>query len=125
MTTPETIKVSQVAESDPITCPFCSFQIYPGDQVEGWVFEQSNGVCEHTLFFATDAGFEYRSPLFNQHMGLPNNQESEPEILKNDDGETVGYDAFTSKVSIPGAVKFASYAGAPSFFGAYYGFAPK
>lgn len=36
-----------------------------------------------------------------------------------------GYDAFTDQLECPRAVKIASYVPAPSFFGAYAGFAPE
>jgi hypothetical protein len=125
MTTPEFIKISEVLSGTPISCPFCTLQVYPGDKVNDWNFDPSTGVCEHTLFVATDSGFEYRSSLFNQHMALADNQESEPDLKKGTEDDFEGYDHFTSKVSLSGSVKFASYAGAPSFFGVYYGFAPR
>jgi hypothetical protein len=98
--------------------------MYPGDQVEDWTFEPSAGVCEHALFFVTDGGFEYRSSRFNEHMGLFDNQVSEPELPLDEGTGFEGYDAFTSKVTIPGSVKIASYMEPPALFGAYYGFAP-
>lgn len=115
------IEVSEFASGEPVKCPFCSFQLFPGDEDEGFQFDASTCVCEHTLFVATDYGFEYRSSRFNQHMGLPDNQESEPGLPEDNDG---GYDGFTSIVRIPGAVKFASYTPAPGCLGVYFGFAP-
>jgi hypothetical protein len=125
MITPEFIKVTEVPSSNPISCPICALQVYPGDEVDDWTFDPSTGVCEHTLFVGTDTGFEYRSSLFNQHMGLVDDQESEPDLPKSAEDDFLGYDDFTSKVSLPGSIKFASYMGAPSFFGVYHGFAPK
>ncbi len=123
MDTPETIKITEILPSEPIFCPFCGLQAYPGDEAEDWTFDAATDVCEHTIFVATDAGFEYRASRFNDHMGLPDDQDPEPDFPE--DGEdSTGYDGFTSKVSIPGSVKFASYTPAPSFFGVYYGFAP-
>jgi hypothetical protein len=35
-----------------------------------------------------------------------------------------GYDGFTDRVELENAIKFSIYTPAPSFFGAYIGFAP-
>lgn len=116
-----TIKVIEPDPSSPVLCPFCGCMTYPGDKEEDWTFDPETCVCEHTLFVATDDGFEYRSSRFNQHMSLPDNQESQPELPEDNDG---GYDGFTSTVTIPGAVKYACYTPAPGCLGAYFGFAP-
>jgi hypothetical protein len=94
---------------------------YPGDKEEGWTFDPATCVCQHTLFVATDEGFEYRSKRFNEHMALPDNQESRPELPEDNE---YGFDGFTSGVCIPGAVKYACYTPAPGCLGAYFGFAP-
>ena len=118
------IQVQEIVSGESVVCPFCSFQILPGDEDEGFEFDPDTCVCEHTLFVATDCGFEYRSSLFNHHMGLPDDQDSEPDLPVDDDDNSMNYDAFTSKVRIPESVKIASYTPAPGCLGAYFGFAP-
>lgn len=117
------IRVIEQDAAAPICCPFCGFVACPGhgDGSPGWMFDPDTCVCEHTLFVATDDGFEFRSSLFNRRMGLPDNQEADVTMRNHDHA---GYDGLTSEVPIEGAVKIACYALAPSFFGVYYGFAP-
>ena len=75
--------------------------------------------CEHTLFVASDEGFEYRSAPFNLAMGFDaQNNEACPDV-----GES-SYDEFTDTVSIENSIKLAIYVPAPSGLGAYVGFAP-
>jgi len=123
MSTNPTIKVVEPDPSEPVGCPFCGCMTYPGNgqTAEEWIFDPQTCVCEHTLFVATDMGFEYRSKRFNQHMGLVDNKDSEPELPKDNEGS---YDGFTSGICIPGAVKYACYTAAPGCLGAYCGFAP-
>ena len=86
------------------------------------MFDAAACVCDHTLFVATDYGFAYRSSEFNRLVGLPDDGEPEPDLLASNKH---GYDGYTSALSIPGAIKIASYTPAPSFFGVFYGFAPQ
>lgn len=74
--------------------------------------------CEHTLFIATDAGFEHRSERFDRLMGITG--------VDADDLDTGdrSWDAYTDELRCADAVKFASYLPAPSGFGVYVGFAP-
>ena len=84
-----------------IHCPFCGFAaIKPGGISQ----------CEHTLFLASDEGFEFVSPKlkFSADIDL--------------DDKTI--DEFTDELEYPGSVKFAVYQPAPSFFGGYVAFAP-
>jgi hypothetical protein len=74
--------------------------------------------CRHTVFVACDEGFEYRSPAFNEKLGLVNVADGDIELPEK------GIDGLTDELTIPDAIKFASYVGAPSFFGSYVGFAP-
>lgn len=94
-----------------IHCPFCGQMAW--DTSDG-----SLTPCVHTLFVAHDEGFEFRSPRFNKAAGLA---EKGNDNLSADDR---GTDEITDDVAIPDAVKFAAYAGPPSRFGAYIGFAP-
>lgn len=116
-----TIRVIEQGQWDPVVCPVCGFVACPGADDPDWQFDPESGVCGHTLFVATDHGFSYRSRIYNAHMGLPDDQDPEPCL---GDGDASNLDAYTSRVGIPGAVKIAAYAPAPSFFGVYYGFAP-
>lgn len=76
-------------DDDRIDCPFCGHMLFPGQKAAaetGW--EWMGDVCRHTLFLAVDisafSGFEYRSKLFNEHLGLPDSNDPEVEILADD-----------------------------------------
>jgi hypothetical protein len=124
MTDKRLIQVIEQDPSEPVRCPFCGFVTNPGygEGTEGWQFDPETCVCEHTLFVATDSGFEYRSRTFNEHMGLLDDQEL---VSSRVEGNTTGYDGMTSRVSIPGSVKIAQYEPGASFSGLYHGFAPR
>jgi len=115
------IQVQELSDDEPVVCPFCGFQACPSHDTEGWEFDRATCICEHSLFVVTDFGFEFRSSRFNQHMNLPDDQESEPPMPEDEDGDSDSYDAFTSKVRIPGSVKFEICS---THFGVSYGFAP-
>lgn len=115
------IEVVEQSEWEPVVCPFCGFVAYPGAEEKGWEFDPQTCVCRHLLFVATDYGFSYRSSVFNAHMGLTDDKDSEPRLSLE---EASNIDAYTSRVCIPGAIKVAAYTPAPSFFGIYYGFVP-
>lgn len=74
--------------------------------------------CPHTLFFAHDEGFEYRSPRFDEAAGIVGVEDEDLDL------PAKGIDGLTDSVVIDDAVKFAAYVGSPSFFGTYVGFAP-
>ena len=123
MTSDPKIRIIEQGPSDPICCPFCGFVCCPGgDDAEAWEFDADTCVCDHTLFVATDYGFDYRSSEFNRLVGLPDDGEPEPDRPEKNKH---GYDGYTSALNIPGAIKIASYEPAPSFFGVYYGFVPE
>lgn len=106
----EVIEIDHYVES--IECPICSetVAILPQDD------EAILTPCDHTLFVATDYGYEYASDKYNDHVGV---------LRENDDfDEFSNIDAFTSKVSLKGSVKYASYTPSPGCLGVYYGFAP-
>jgi hypothetical protein len=101
-------------------CPFCgALAQRSDDDIDPTAEFELPPLCEHVLFVAHDMGFEYRAERFNQLMKLEPGTE-------NEDIETPekGFDGLTDMVAMAGAVKFASYQGAPSFFGVYVGFAP-
>lgn len=101
-------------------CPFCGSLAQRADvDVDPTADPEPPTPCEHVLFVGHDMGFEYRSERFNRLIQLaPDADDEDIEIPEN------GFDGLTDAVALAGAVKFASYQGAPSFFGVYVGFAP-
>jgi hypothetical protein len=73
--------------------------------------------CVHTLFIATDEGFEYRAALFDDLI-------KEQGIADEEDNGFDGYDAMTDSLNVVDGVKIAQYVGAPSGLGGYIGLAP-
>lgn len=71
--------------------------------------------CEHTLFIATDEGFDYQAQRFSEAM----REQKLDEQMSEDDS----YDSLTDKIELPNAIKLAIYVPAPGFHGAYIGFA--
>jgi hypothetical protein len=106
----------------PIHCLFCGQRVIavPDSAPTGQEpLENPITPCKHTLFVATDEGFEYRSSRFNKAMKLSaSTKDPRPDL-----GEE-NYDSFTDKVAIANAIKLAIYVPAPSGLGAYIGFAP-
>ena len=98
-----------------IFCPFCGQCIMDMDP-QG---EDPIKACPHTLFLATDEGFEYRSKRFDENLGLEGMDESKIPMPES------GLDGLTDQVAIVDSIKFALYAGAPAGLGAYVGFAPE
>jgi hypothetical protein len=99
---------SDLDDDDRIDCPFCGHMHYPGSKtalLDEWIWE--GDVCEHTLFVALDlssfTGFQFRSKLFNQNLGLPDSDETEIEIPSvKDDGEFLNVQEIIEKISLPG-----------------------
>ena len=93
---------------------------YPDIHYKGKWFDESpysgafqgdwtwNGdICEHTLFVAfvdpySTTTFEFRSKLFNQHLGLPDSNETEIEIpsLQEED-EFMGVEEIIGMINLP------------------------
>jgi hypothetical protein len=96
----------------PICCPACGKKVVPGDDD---ATEFLLDPCPHTLFFAVDDGFEYRSARFDELKRIVGVPDDDLDI----EG---GIDKFTDDVPLKNAVKFAVYIPAPSFYGAYVGF---
>jgi len=71
--------------------------------------------CEHTLFIATDEGFEYRAQRFSEAM--------KEQGIDEQPSEDDSYDSLTDKIELPNAIKLAIYVPPPGFHGAYIGFA--
>ena len=72
--------------------------------------------CPCTLIVAHDEGFEYRSPMFYDLMGIDG--------VESDDIHTGagGVDGFTDSVPLSNSLKIASYVPPPGGLGAYVGF---
>ena len=97
----------------PVCCPFCKQVVLQEDAEQAAV-----DPCPHTLFIATDEGFEFRSGRYDGLKGITGVEDRD--IPLGDDG----WDGYTDRLCCPGAVKIASYIPAPSGFGCYLGFAP-
>ena len=100
---------------EPILCPICNHCVLDEKSEE-----PSLSTCSHTIFIATDEGIEYKTSLFENNLkdlGIS----IEPDAMFESDES---WDSLTDKVTINGYIKISSFVGAPSFFGAYYGFAP-
>ena len=93
-------------------CPFCGQLVQPGPDAD----DRELRPCAHTLFIATDEGFEFRSLCFDAVMGIAG---IDNEDLDLQDGNI---DTWTDTYPEPLAVKFAFYNPSPSFFGAYVAF---
>lgn len=97
----------------PLHCPYCGQLVFRMDlDVDD---EPITAPCPHTLFIASDDGFDHCSAKFTQLANLP-------EDWDDDDLPDNGIDGLTNSVEVPGGIKFASYVQAPSFYGTYYGF---
>lgn len=99
-----------------IHCPFCGHEVKP---LETFKLGEDPGEitpCAHTLFIASDHGYDHRAPLYNKLRGL---DPDDDDIDLDEDN----MDEFTDKLPLAGSIKIAQYAPAPSFMGTYYGFA--
>ncbi len=107
------VEVSETGSG--LFCPFCGARALPPSEEWGAAeFEP----CRHVLFIAHDMQFEYRSNRFDALMNIEGVEEDDLELP-----DQSGIDGFTDLTPLAGAVKFASYQGAPSFYGTYAGFA--
>jgi len=86
-------EVDPADDEDRIDCPFCGKMHYPGSGTAyagEWTWDERE-ICEHLLFLALDisaySGFQFRSKLFNQHLGLPDSDDGELRIPSKDDPE--------------------------------------
>lgn len=112
----EAIKCVEIAHDEIIKCPFCNHVVL--DPNKDKIDEEYYSPCGHTIFVAHDMGFDYVTTALEKNLGIANMQN---EDIDTGDG---GFDGLTSRTTIPGSVRFASYVPAPSFFGTYVGFAP-
>jgi hypothetical protein len=100
-----------------IYCPFCGAKVIDMEAADSGEEVHTNP-CQHTLFIAHDEGFEYRSPRFDENLGLVNVTNEDIDLSEK------GIDGLTDELAVADAIKFASYVGPPSGFGSYVGFAP-
>ena len=101
-----------------IFCPFCGKKVVDNQAAAEGDEEGAVNSCRHTLFVAHDEGFEYRSPRFDDDLGIAGLEAFEEGFPEGD------LDTVTDRVSITDAVKFAAYSGPPGEMGSYVGFAP-
>lgn len=95
----------------PIFCPAC------GRNVISYVNDEPTiDPCAHTLFIAHDEGFEYRSQLFDDLMGIEGVDFDDIDLGNN------GVDGYTDNVPLANSLKMAVYVPSPSSFGSYIGF---
>jgi hypothetical protein len=95
------IKSVEIDSSENIVCPFCKSVLLDKQS------EDDYQTCDHTIFIATDDGFEYI-------------REDMTEII-NEDYSDDDIDTYTSGLKI-NAIRIADYMPAPSFYGVYWGF---
>lgn len=118
----KTIETDDFAD-EPANCPFCGTTALEFDE-EGTSFELKP--CPHLLFFCYDDGWDYLSEQAARNLtelGYKIRTENGIEIAETTklEGDP---DSISGSITIPGAVKLASYFGAPSCYGSYIGFAP-
>ncbi len=94
---------------DRIDCPFCGKMHYPGSDTADaneWVWEEKS-ICDHLLFLAVDisiySGFQYRSNLFNRHLGLEDSEDGVVDIpSKEDPEELLTVSEIIASITLPG-----------------------
>ena len=100
---------SDMSDEDRIDCPFCGKMHYPGSGTAyagEWTWDEDS-ICEHFLFLALDisayTGFQFRSKLFNHHLGLPDSADGELMIPSKDDPEEyLSVSEIIDLVTLPG-----------------------
>lgn len=96
-----------------IHCPFCGAKVMLG-RAEGDEAGSMIGTpCEHTLFIGHHVDLEYRSRLFNEHLGLTDEDDLH--------GENI--DEITDRVTLADAIKIVCQPMPNSGAEAYVGFA--
>jgi len=94
------MKNKEIEYKEDIVCPFCKKTLL---KLEWTEYE----ICGHTIFIATDHGFEYIR--------------DDMKHLIDEDSSDGDYDRYTAQLPITG-IRLAQYVPAPSFMGAYWGF---
>jgi hypothetical protein len=98
-------------------CPFCGQKVvnYGSNGSEPGVTP-----CLHTVFSASDEGFDYRCPEFNAFFKLDEEDDVDVDELGFDH-----IDAMTDAFEAVDGIKFAQYVAPPGGIGGYVGFVPK
>ena len=97
----------EVSHKEDIVCPFCRSVLLEKE------VDDEFRICAHTIFVATDNGFEF----IREDMRNIINENIEDEF-----DETIdNIDAYTAQLPIDG-IRIADYTPAPGFLGAYWGF---
>src|SRR5262245_56743733 len=99
----------------PLHCPFCGAKVI---NIDAEAPEGALNPCPHTLFIATDAGFDYRSPRIEKQLALLNIDDVEYELP---DG---GYTELAGQLGIHDTIVVESFAPAPFGFASYIALAP-
>jgi hypothetical protein len=110
MTDPDFEKIESYDYESSICCPICHEVVVSMNEMDDLT------PCEHTLFIATDYGFEFRDDRFNEAMGIQGQSNDEIDIDRNN------FDAYTDNIPLRPVVKYAIYTPAPGCLGAYVGF---
>lgn len=94
-----------------IHCPFCGSKVVLGSEEGHEAGSIIGSPCEHTLFIGHDIDLEYRSPAFDQNIGLDSGADL--------NGENI--DEITDQVTLPDAIKVVGvprpHAGGNSYVG--------
>lgn len=98
------METEEIEDYENVICPYCKVVVHERDgDITDWE------VCKHTIFLATDEGFEYV-------------REDMKELINKESAKGKGgFDSYTDNLSIEG-VRIASYSSPPGCFGIYWGF---
>jgi hypothetical protein len=97
-----------------IHCPFCGAKVVFGAEEGSDAGTMVGLPCAHTLFIGHDVDLEYRSPAFNEHLGLKADEDLH--------GDNI--DELTDRVTLQDAVKIVGLPRPNAGAGSYVGFAP-
>ena len=92
----------ELNHDEDIICPYCNEVL--ASVAQGEDFQ----VCKHTVFVASDYGFEYIREDFK-------------DIIELSEKDYINIGSFTTNLNIDG-VKFAQYSPGPGWLGVYWGF---
>jgi hypothetical protein len=99
---------TQMYESE-LSCKICGCLIFDEEDV-------AETYCEHTLFFATNEGFEFCDNRTKKNLGISETQDLD-ELL-----EGISIDELTNKITIPNSHKIVLAGGSASMLELYYGY---
>ena len=109
---------SRYMDSNPLYCLFCGEKVLDLSQSVDAGSPYMN-LCRHTLYIATDEGFERCSSRAQALFGV--SEDGELDYDEETDGDPLdeGWDGLTGREPFQNAVKIASYTPAPSGMGCY------